>query len=98
MGPVSSKQAVLDRIDRIRPGGSTNLTGGWMLGRDALRGTPAGSHPGTSVATPSLEEQSAIISFLAVEAVTFDSPNPEAHRADTLRPERCTAGSGLTLS
>ena len=43
MGPVSNKQAVLDRIDRIRPGGSTNLTGGWMLGRDALRGTPAGT-------------------------------------------------------
>ncbi len=45
-GPVSNKPTVLDRIDRIRPGGSTHLTGGWMLGRDALRGTPAGSHPG----------------------------------------------------
>ena len=33
-GPVSNKPAVLDRIDRIRPGGSTHLTGGWMLGRD----------------------------------------------------------------
>lgn len=42
MGPVSSKQAVLDRIDRIQTGGSTDLTGGWMLGRDDLRGTPAG--------------------------------------------------------
>ena len=47
MGPVSNKPAVLDRIDRIRPGGRTHLTGGWMLGREALRGTPAGSHPGT---------------------------------------------------
>lgn len=27
MGPVSSKQAVLDRIDRIQTGGSTDLTG-----------------------------------------------------------------------
>jgi Ca-activated chloride channel homolog len=34
MGLVSSKQAVLDRIDSIQTGGSTNLTGGWMLGRD----------------------------------------------------------------
>jgi len=42
MGPVSSKEAVLDRIDGIQSGGSTNLTGGWMLGRDDLRGTPAG--------------------------------------------------------
>ena len=46
-GPVSNKPAVLDRIDRIRPGGRTHLTGGWMLGREALRSTPAGSHPGT---------------------------------------------------
>ena len=87
-GPVSNKPAVLDRIDRIRPGGRTPRTGGWMLGREALRSTTAGSHPGTSVATPSLEEQGALLSFLAVEAVTFDSPNPEARRADTLRPER----------
>ncbi len=43
MGPVSSKQAVLDRIDGIQSGGSTNLTGGWMLGRDELRSTPAGT-------------------------------------------------------
>ncbi len=32
MGPVSSKQAVLDRIDRIQTGGSTNLTGGLDAG------------------------------------------------------------------
>jgi len=43
MGPVSSKEAVLDRIDGIQSGGSTNLTGGWMLGRDDLRGTPVGT-------------------------------------------------------
>jgi len=43
MGPVSSKQTVLERIDGIQSGGSTNLTGGWMLGRDDLRGTPAGT-------------------------------------------------------
>ena len=43
MGPVSSKQTVLDRIDGIQSGGSTNLIGGWMLGRDELRGTPAGT-------------------------------------------------------
>ena len=47
MGPVSNQPAVLDRIDRIRPGGRAHLTGGWMLGREALRSTPAGSHPGT---------------------------------------------------
>jgi len=28
MGPVSSKQTVLERIDRIQTGGSANLTGG----------------------------------------------------------------------
>jgi Ca-activated chloride channel homolog len=43
MGPVSSKQAVLDRIDGIQSGSSTNLTGGWRLGRDDLRGTPIGT-------------------------------------------------------
>ena len=43
MGPVSSKQTVLEPIDRIQTGGSTNLTGGWMLDRDELRGTPTGT-------------------------------------------------------
>jgi Ca-activated chloride channel family protein len=43
MGPITAKQAVLDRIDQIGAGGSTNLTGGWMLGRDELRNTPAGT-------------------------------------------------------
>ena len=43
MGPVSSKQVVIDRIDRIQTGGSTNLTAGSTLGRDELRSTPAGT-------------------------------------------------------
>jgi Ca-activated chloride channel family protein len=47
MGPVSSKQTVLEPIDRVQTGGSANLTGGWMggwmLGRDELRGTPVGT-------------------------------------------------------
>ena len=34
---VCDRTAVLSRIHRIEPGGSTNLTAGWMLGRDALR-------------------------------------------------------------
>lgn len=33
---------LLGEIGRIRPGGSTNLTGGWLLGRDALREAPPG--------------------------------------------------------
>ena len=43
IGPVLTKQHALRRIEDIRPGGSTNLTGGWMLGRDALRSAPAGT-------------------------------------------------------
>jgi Ca-activated chloride channel family protein len=43
MGPMVNKQQAYDRIDRILPGGSTNLTGGWMLGRDELRRTPQGT-------------------------------------------------------
>lgn len=43
IGPVASKQQACARIDRIQAGGSTNLTGGWMLGRDALRQAPAGA-------------------------------------------------------
>lgn len=34
------REAALKAIDRIHTGGSTNLTGGWMLGRDALKGAP----------------------------------------------------------
>src|SRR5208337_1787834 len=34
--PAKNKQAFYDIIDQITPGGSTNLTGGWMLGRDEL--------------------------------------------------------------
>jgi Ca-activated chloride channel homolog len=40
MGQVTRKQEAYAIIDRISPGGSTNLTGGWMLGRDALRESP----------------------------------------------------------
>ena len=43
MGPVTAKQSAYDRIEAIQSGGSTNLTGGWMLGRDALRATPTGT-------------------------------------------------------
>lgn len=35
------KPAFLRRIEQITEGGSTNLTGGWMLGRDELRKSPA---------------------------------------------------------
>jgi Ca-activated chloride channel homolog len=38
---VENRQALLVAIDAIRPGGSTNLTGGWMLGRDELQKAPA---------------------------------------------------------
>ncbi len=34
------KETALRTIDRIQPGGTTNLTGGWMLGRDALKAAP----------------------------------------------------------
>lgn len=43
MGPMLNKQQAYDRIGRIQPGGATNMAGGWMLGRDELRGTPAGT-------------------------------------------------------
>jgi Ca-activated chloride channel family protein len=41
--PAKNKQAFYDIIDQIAPGGSTNLTGGWMLGRDELRKAEAGT-------------------------------------------------------
>ena len=34
--PVTNKQAVCALIDQVTDGGQTNLTGGWMLGRDEL--------------------------------------------------------------
>lgn len=43
MAPIQSKEQAYRLIDAIESGGSTNLTGGWMLGRDGLRGTPAGT-------------------------------------------------------
>ena len=41
MQTVKNKKAFYDTIDRITDGGQTNLTGGWMLGRDELRKTEA---------------------------------------------------------
>jgi Ca-activated chloride channel homolog len=38
LAPIGSRQQARELIDRIGEGGSTNLTGGWMLGRDQLRG------------------------------------------------------------
>jgi Ca-activated chloride channel homolog len=37
---VSRKDALLAKIQTITDGGSTNLTGGWMLGRDELKKAP----------------------------------------------------------
>jgi Ca-activated chloride channel family protein len=39
----TNKAALLARISRINEGGSTNLSAGWMLGRDELRQSPAGA-------------------------------------------------------
>jgi Ca-activated chloride channel family protein len=43
--PVAPAQRgrILDAIRRLQDGGSTNLTAGWMLGRDALREAPSGT-------------------------------------------------------
>jgi Ca-activated chloride channel family protein len=38
-----NKQAFYDAIDQVQSGGSTNLTGGWMLGRDELRKAATGT-------------------------------------------------------
>ena len=38
--PCNDKQRLLDLVNKINPGGSTNLTGGWMLGRDELKKAP----------------------------------------------------------
>ncbi len=43
MGLITSKSRVCDLIERITSGGSTNLTGGWMMGCDAMKSTPAGT-------------------------------------------------------
>ena len=40
---VKDKNAVQHAIAEIRVAGSTNLSGGWMLGRDELRKAPAGA-------------------------------------------------------
>ena len=41
--PATNKTALLARIGRIEEGGSTNLSAGWMLGRDELHKSPAGT-------------------------------------------------------
>ena len=41
--PAKNKQEFYDIIDQIAAGGSTNLTGGWMLGRDELCKAEAGT-------------------------------------------------------
>jgi von Willebrand factor type A domain len=41
--PATNKQSFYDKIDGIMTGGSTNLTGGWMLGRDELCKAEAGT-------------------------------------------------------
>ncbi|MFM8716505.1 MAG: vWA domain-containing protein [Spartobacteria bacterium] len=40
MGSVTRKSAAIQSVRRIQDRGSTNLTAGWMLGRDELRKTP----------------------------------------------------------
>ena len=42
--PAKNKQSFYTIIDQIAAGGSTNLTGGWMLGRDELGKTGAGTN------------------------------------------------------
>jgi len=39
---ATNKQSFLQAVSEIQSGGSTNLTGGWMLGRDELLKAPAG--------------------------------------------------------
>ncbi len=41
--PAKDKQQLHQAVAAICSGGSTNLTGGWMLGRDQLTGAPAGT-------------------------------------------------------
>jgi Ca-activated chloride channel family protein len=43
LAQVGSRQRALARVNAIRAGGSTNLCGGWMLGRDNLKAAPDGS-------------------------------------------------------
>src|SRR5471032_1396691 len=38
LAPLASPQAAVDAIPRIRAGGSTNLSGGWLKGVEQLRG------------------------------------------------------------
>lgn len=40
--PAENKAAIEQLISNIQPEGSTNLTGGWMLGRDEVRQAPEG--------------------------------------------------------
>jgi Ca-activated chloride channel family protein len=41
--PAAQKETFLRVIEGIEAGGSTNLTGGWMLGRDELKNAAAGT-------------------------------------------------------
>ncbi|MEZ5277103.1 MAG: VWA domain-containing protein [Opitutaceae bacterium] len=43
LSEIPDKAAAMERIDTVQSGGSTNLTGGWMLGRDELRKAPTGT-------------------------------------------------------
>jgi Ca-activated chloride channel homolog len=43
MQAVTNKDAVVQCIEGIQSGGSTNLTGGWMLGRDQMRTSASGA-------------------------------------------------------
>ena len=43
LATVRDKEAAIKVIDGIRTGGCTNLTAGWMLGRDELKKAPAGT-------------------------------------------------------
>lgn len=40
---VKSKDALIQTVRDIEPGGNTNLTSGWMLGRDELKKAPEGT-------------------------------------------------------
>lgn len=41
-GPTGSREVAEARIQGVRSGGCTDLAGGWSLGRDLLKGAPAG--------------------------------------------------------
>ena len=83
MGPVINKQNVCDRIDGIHTGGTTNLTGGWMLGRDELRGTPTGTMRRQLLLTDGLLNRG-IIEPSQVKQVVTDGLERDGIRTSTL--------------